>query len=367
MLFPARSRGLLLAPLEADALAYDPGTETAHHLSPTSYAVLSAGDSTARVEEMVALWARQTNTDPRVVARQVSANLEQLVVRGLAGRTSTILEPVPPSGSTGPAPGPHRGAVHTVVDHRIRFRSQDPRLLDMIDRHLGTAGGACRPTLHFDVTSTDQGAVVLTTNTEWCFPTRQAFLNQLPGVINEFAARSHSCVVLHAGAVRSPIGQVVVLAASSNAGKSTLTAALVQAGWDYLGDEAIGIRSGTLAAVSYPKRIALAAASRAVLGLPLSSAPDAAVRELRADAVRLSGDVGPIAHVVLPEYRKGAAISLARLDPPAAVKALLANTLNLARAGEEGLTALCHLAASVPVHVLVHGGSADAAAVISRL
>ena len=367
MLFPARSPGLLVARLGQGALAYDPQTETAHHLNPTSLALLSAGTGATSIEEMVALWARQTNTDPRVVARQVAANLEELVARGLAGRTSRTPALRPPAGSAGPPPGPHCGAIHTVVDHRIQFRGQDPRLLAMIDRYVGTAGISRLATVYFDVTTTDQGHVVLITNTEWRFPTRQAFLDQLPGVMNEFAARSHSCAVLHAGAVRSPIGQVVVLPAPSNAGKSTLTARLVQAGWDYLGDEAIGIRSGTLAAVGYPKRLALAAASRAVLGLPPSSAPHVAVRELRSDVGRLAGDVGPITRVVLPEYRKGAAASLELLDPPAAIKALMANTLNLARAGQEGLTTLCHLATSVPVHVLVHGGSADAAAAISRL
>ena len=43
----------------------------------------------------------------------------------------------------------------------------------------------------------------------------------------------------------------------SGSGKTTLTAALVRAGWAYGTDEAVGVRAGSLAAVTYPKPLVL--------------------------------------------------------------------------------------------------------------
>ena len=69
----------------------------------------------------------------------------------------------------------------------------------------------------------------------------------------------------------------------------------------------------------------------------------------------VDGDVGPVNRVVLPTYLEGAEPSLQRLEPHEAVVELLANTLNLARAGQASLDAVCQLATSVPVDGLVHG------------
>ena len=68
-------------------------------------------------------------------------------------------------------------------------------------------------------------------------------------------------------AVVAAAALVLLLPGHMNAGKSTLTAALIQAGCDYLGDESIGIRHNTLAAVAYPKPLSLDATSREFLGL----------------------------------------------------------------------------------------------------
>ena len=45
--------------------------------------------------------------------------------------------------------------------------------------------------------------------------------------------------------------------ATSGSGKTTLTAALVQAGWSYGTDEAVGVREGSLEVATYPKPLVL--------------------------------------------------------------------------------------------------------------
>ena len=87
--------------------------------------------------------------------------------------------------------------------------------------------------------------------------------------------------------------------------------------------------------------------------------------EINADVVRLDGDVGPVNRVVLPTYEEGAEATLQRLEPHEAVVELLANTLNLARAGQAALDAVCDLATTVPVERLVHGNAHRAVARVS--
>ena len=94
-----------------------------------------------------------------------------------------------------------------------------------------------------------------------------------------------------------------------------MTAAFVAAGWDYLGDEAIGVRPGSCTAVGYPKRLAIDPSSRTALGLAPSEAHDLDPAELRADVVHLAGDVGPIKRVLLVTYAEGADPESVDLSP----------------------------------------------------
>lgn len=353
--FPQRSPGVLLSSLGDQAVAYDLVSETAHHLNGTAGAILAACDGSTDQEAAVAEWAEATGTDATIVATDVAAGLGALANLGLVGRRKAFEPTPPPVGSTaGGADGSVTGAVHLVLDWAISFRSAQPELLAVVDDFLDSGHTAPGTPLVFDIEERDDGQVRLVTDYEWLFPTRKACLDQLTTVMNEYAVWTHTCASLHAGAVRSAAGELVVLPAVSGGGKSTLTGAFVTAGWDYLGDEAIGIRAATNIAVGYPKRLAIDATSRAVLGLPASDAWDVDPRDLRSDAVRLGGDVGPISRVVLPTYVEGTGTTLEDLDPPAALDALLANTLNLGRAGQPGLDALCDLAASVPVQRLTH-------------
>ncbi len=188
-----------------------------------------------------------------------------------------------------------------------------------LDTFLGTGTDTGDPTMFFDVHETDGGEVVLVTDYEWKSPSLEACLRQLTSVINEYAVWTHSCAALHSGAVRSPEGDIVLLPAPSGNGKSTLTGAFVAAGWDYLGDEAVGVRPGSMVAVGYPKRLAIDASSRAVLNLPESDSDDLDPAEINPGVNRLDGDVGQVNRVVLPTYLEGAEPSLQRLEPHEAV------------------------------------------------
>jgi hypothetical protein len=161
-----------------------------------------------------------------------------------------------------------------------------------------------------------------------------------------------------------PNASVVVLPAVSGGGKSTLTAALVAAGWDYLGDEAIGIASdGT--ALGYPKRLRLDSRSRDLLGLGRD--PDQTIDPtlVRGDVRRLGGPVGPVTRIVFPCYQAGMRCEVEPLGVHDHLDELIANTLNLARVGEDGVGALCRLADTVEADRITYSNALEAAEVIA--
>lgn len=83
--------------------------------------------------------------------------------------------------------------------------------------------------------------------------------------INNAVISTCETFAVHAGAVGWE-GGILALPAESGGGKSTLTAALVKTGFDYLSDEALVIEDSG-AVVAYPKPFALSEWSARALGL----------------------------------------------------------------------------------------------------
>lgn len=208
------------------------------------------------------------------------------------------------------------------------------------------------------------GGVLARAESEWRFPTRERFFAQLVDIVNEYAARTDAMAVLHAGGVKTPRGKVWILPGQIDAGKSTLVGGLIQAGCAYLGDESIGIRGSTLDAVPYVKPLSLDASSREALGIDGVEHPHVGP-ELIGAAVELArGDQGPIDRIIFPVYVPGEPGSAEDLDPMDTLRALLANTLNLGRAGSSGLQTLCDLARSAPAVRIHHRDSPGLARIL---
>ena len=265
------------------------------------------------------------------------------------------------------AEGAYESGPLAVLDERVVLRSDDAELIDAASALLAAmrCDGARTATLALTPVAAD-GAIVLSgLGPDRAFGSRAQLLEELPTALNQLAAASTSCLALHSGAVRSPAGEVVLLPATSGSGKTTLTAALVRLGWDYLTDEAVGVRAGTLTAVGYPKPLVLDASSREVLRLPPADGGNVAPAELRADVVTCTGDVGRVDRVILPRFERGARLHLELLAPQDAVIAVLAHALNLRRAGQPALAAACQLAERVPVLRLVHGDINEAVGAVT--
>lgn len=267
-----------------------------------------------------------------------------------------VLQPI--GGSTfADEAGWFSGRPHAIHNDWLAFRSPDKALISKVDEFLGSANHVVEPTVYFDLEPTGDGFIRLHAAEPWLFHDRNQLFTQLAGVVNDFAVRTQSCALLHAGGVRTPSGRTVLISGPEEAGKSTLTAALVSAGCDYLTDELAGIQPHSGNALAYPKPLELDASSRHVLGLPEREVDYVRPGELNTESLALTGSVGPIDEIILTRYEKGATTIASRLTPAEALRELLAQTLNLLRSGSEGLLAISQLAEQVPVTRIVHGDS----------
>ncbi len=158
---------------------------------------------------------------------------------------------------------------------------------------------------------------------------------------------THDLVLVHASAVVHD-GRAVVLPGPMGAGKSTLAAALVQAGLGYLTDELVALDPASGVVIPYPKYLSLGRAlahlapevpdeMRAVVGDQHLVAPD---------AIRPGAVAPPSAPriVVAPRYERGASTVLEPLRPAAALSVLAQHAFHL---GEDGPRVLSTLATLV--------------------
>ncbi len=348
---PRVSDGIIVQPFGDGAVAADLVTGRAHLLSAAAAWLLST-DATS-LDDLV---GDLPETERSEAARRVLDALDTLRTPGLIGRPDRFTARPRPGGSARDPGGRVVGRSHPVLAERIAFRSDDASLLEQVDEFLGS-GTDDEPTLFFDLVPNEvDGALDLYTENDWHFTDEDQFFFQLPAVLNDYAVRSHDVIALHAGAVRTPDGRNLVLLGHMNAGKSTLTAACVQAGCDYYSDETVGFTED-LALVGYPKPISIDLGTYAVLGLETDDPKPHLVPEaLRPDVARLTA-AGRADEVLLLQYDPEASgVEKRVLTPLDALPALCARTLNLARLGEPGLGTLCAVAESIPVSTFRHPG-----------
>jgi hypothetical protein len=147
---------------------------------------------------------------------------------------------------------------------------------------------------------------------------------------------------VHAAVVSHPNGVLAVPGASGH-GKSTLTAALLRAGFGYLSDEALAIDRRDLEVTAFPRPLSLGHDVCASLGIDPTGRPTSDHECLiRAAELGEEGRPGRITHVVLSR-RDGSEVAVRSTVRSTAVSALLANSFNHYRQPESSF----HVAAAV--------------------
>jgi hypothetical protein len=162
------------------------------------------------------------------------------------------------------------------------------------------------------------------------------------GVVEEAGKR----LLLHAAAAERD-GKVVLVAGPEGSGKSTLVAALVRVGFQYVTDETVAVELPATTIAPYPKPIALDRGSLRALGnlIPAASALEGASEQLlvppqaiRPHAIAEAGKVPRL--LVLPSYRPGSKTAARPIARAEAAVALAEQAFNFRAYGSGRLDAI---------------------------
>jgi serine kinase of HPr protein (carbohydrate metabolism regulator) len=152
-------------------------------------------------------------------------------------------------------------------------------------------------------------------------------------------------LAVHAGAVA--LGdRVIAFPANSGGGKSTITAAFLRGGFDYVSDEALCLRRSDNEVVGYPRPIDLSRHSRAVLGLAESSTGSGSGVLPAAFDVRVARGPLRLTDVVMLDRRIGA-LSVDRISRGEVVHLLLRHSFNHFQAPSETFAQVVRIAREV--------------------
>jgi len=185
-------------------------------------------------------------------------------------------------------------------------------------------------------------------------------MSALVAGLNNTVIASCPMFAVHSGVVGWPKG-IVALPASSGGGKSTLTAALLRSGFDYLSDEALVVDdSGDV--VPYPKPMALSRWSADTLGLESGSA-ESLLTPTDLGASRYE-DTGRLTDLVLAEYGHDE-LALRPSPRSDAVAALIGHSFNHYKDPVRAFRLATDLARETRVWRLEYDDPLEAAALIS--
>jgi hypothetical protein len=193
-------------------------------------------------------------------------------------------------------------------------------------------------------------------------------------VTSQAVQRTRDFLVLHAGAV-SWAGRGIILPAPPDSGKTTLTAALIRAGFSYLTDEAAPLDPATGLLHPFPRALWMEAPSIDVVprlrqdlpqDLLVASRPRYQVtsEELRPGAL---GGPCPVRHIIAPAYATGSAVELEPLSRAEAIVSLAQNSFNFATLGRPGVSLLAKVVAGAVCYRLRMGSLEGAVDIVRAL
>lgn len=194
-------------------------------------------------------------------------------------------------------------------------------------------------------------------------------------VNHEVIGRSSAYVLIHA-AMASRDGIGVLLPGAPEAGKTTLAAGLVRAGFQYLTDEAAAIDPTTLEVEPYPKPLSIDPGSWEILA-DLAPHQDELSKgfhdgqwQVRPDSIRPEAVAGRIAVsvIVFPSFQKGRATTFEPVKGSEALLRLVGQTFRFQEDGRRNFQVLGRMLRRIPSFELVSGDlDASCAAVLAAV
>ncbi len=359
---------LVIVPFGDGVAVYDPLNEQTTLLDSLAAWLVTIDEPTS-IDELVRQAAAEFDGDvsakanPEVLQAAVVRCATDLQERGLLNRAEIPVTPaLPVTGSTSEYGHQHHSSMHHLLDRRVVFRCTTTQAATDIDTLVGCMispdqadQAALSITDYVDVELRDDGHIIVDANHLWDFPDWASFTNQIHMIVGDYPTAAESMLCLHGGAVRTPSGIVIGIAGLADSGKSTLVAALVAAGCDYLGDEHLGILPGTLTVVGCPKPLRLDDASCHVLGIEPGANKTIDPTRLRPDVTKLCGPIAALDLMVIPQFDPNASLQVDRLDPTKALHAMAGLAFNLGRVPEVAMTVTTQMAQHVAFDHITHG------------
>jgi HprK-related kinase A len=192
------------------------------------------------------------------------------------------------------------------------------------------------------------------------------------------AAQAHQYLIVHAAAIERG-GRVAIMPGAPGAGKSTLTAALVQrGGWRLLSDELALIRPSDAHVVPLARPINLKNGS---IGLMRAYAPDSifsaethdtakgTVALMRApdESIARSDETAPIGWIIFPRWQQDSAARLAPWSKAAGLMEIAHNAMNYSLHGAAGFELLADIFATSGCYRFTYSRLDDALAMFADL
>ena len=188
---------------------------------------------------------------------------------------------------------------------------------------------------------------------------------------------SHQFLVIHAAAVERD-GRALLLPGRPGAGKSTLCAALVIAGWRLLSDELalVGLQEGRVRALARPISlkndsidIVRGLAPDAVFGPPAVDTHKGTVAHMKppSPSVRRAGETAVPDWIVMPRFVGSEALQLDSVSKANAFWGVADSSLNYEILGETGFTTLVRLIDQCRCYTLTYSDINEAVATLDHL
>jgi hypothetical protein len=176
--------------------------------------------------------------------------------------------------------------------------------------------------------------------------------------------------LVHAGAVATPSGDGVLIPGGSGAGKTTLVAALVRAGFAYLSDEAGAIDPVTGRLYPYPRALGV---KRGSFGLfpELAEKNGSGLlkneRHVLPERIGRLGGPCDVRFVIAHQYETGATTEVTPLGTAAMVMELARNAWNLGTYGGRALTLLSEVVRGTQGYKLFSGSLEESVRAVAEL
>jgi hypothetical protein len=266
-----------------------------------------------------------------------------------------------------------------VLAYGFRIRTSSKACAELVLRALGAcrSSGIPEDAAAYELEDGDELSLLVLNGKELLKNAKpgNAFARLVWHVMNNAVAEARHVLVVHAGVVVAPDGNAVVLPAASGGGKTTLTAGLVRAGFDFLSDEMMAIDPESLRVLPVPRSLFVKPGTFEALGLQPPDVSEAARRlldgswpvtpdDLRPGAL---GRPAPVRTIIAPTYSAGSETRIERVSRAAGLADLATQAFNLELfGGPAGIELLGSVVRPASCYRLAVGRLDEAVAAVSE-